>query len=93
MENGVAKYFGITNDFARRAAEHLGAKGWTIEKIPGLDALSRYDARSVEQVLIEQGELANLNNKIDSIAESNQIYEQAIQRGNDILRMVGILAK
>ena len=93
VENGVVKYYGITNDFARRAAEHFNGKGWTIEKIPGLDLLSRYDARAVEQVLIQSSGLQNLYNKINSIATSNDIYIQAIQRGTYILQHIGLIPK
>src|SRR5690606_31006613 len=48
---GTVQYVGITNNLARRAAEHLAEKGIEIEKV--MDGLSRADARSVEQVLIE----------------------------------------
>ncbi len=51
VEGDVTKYVGITNDFARRASEHLNASGWNIDPILG--GLSRYDARAVEQALIE----------------------------------------
>lgn len=44
------QYVGITNNVARRAAEHLATKGINIE--PLMQGLSRSDARAVEQVLI-----------------------------------------
>jgi len=87
----VVKYYGITNDFARRGAEHINVKGWTIEKIPGLELLSRYDARDVEQVLIQNSGLPNLYNKINSIAPSNELYVQAVQRGTYILQQIGLI--
>jgi len=90
IQNGVTKYVGITNDFERRAGEWDRARGWQIEPFPGLkENLSRFDARAVEQVLIEQTGLSNLYNQINSIATSNPIYTQAIQRGTEILRMIG----
>jgi hypothetical protein len=53
-EAGNVVYVGITNSLERRAAEHLGSKGIEIDAIPGLQNLSRADARAVEQVLIEK---------------------------------------
>ena len=89
VENGITKYIGITNDFARRAAEHLQSSGYDIKRIPGLDQLSRYDVRATEQVLIEYHGLENLNNQINSIAASNPIYQDSIQRGAWILEQIG----
>lgn len=93
LEESVVKYYGITNDFARRAAEHMNARGWTIQKIPGLDSLSRFDARAIEQVFIENAGLPSLYNKINSIAVSNNIYPEAVQRGTYILQQFGLMPK
>ncbi len=79
VENGVTRYVGITNDFGRRAAEHLGQRGWQVERIPSLDRLSREDARAVEQVFIQIYGLSNLHNRINSIAATNDIYSQAVR--------------
>ncbi len=91
VENGAVKYIGITNNFFRRAAEHLLQKGWDIQPIEGLSHLSRADARAVEQVLIEYYKLPNLYNSINSIAITNPGYERAIIRGQEILRQIGIM--
>jgi len=48
---GRVNYVGITNNLARRAAEHLRTKGIQIEKL--MSGLSRTDALAVEQALIE----------------------------------------
>ena len=88
-------YVGITNNIERRAAEQLGGKGIEINPIAGLENLSRLDARSVEQVLIEEyggprgGQLLN---QINSIATSNPIYAQSIKRGCALLAAVGYAA-
>ena len=85
------QYVGITNNLARRAAEH--AARFAIQRIAGLSNLTRVDAKAVEQVLIEYFQLGKnggtLLNQINSIAQSNPVYAQAIQRGIQILKSVG----
>jgi hypothetical protein len=67
---GEIQYIGITNNLARRAAEHLRTKGIQIARI--MSGLSRADAKSVEQALIEIHGLARnggtLLNRINSVA-------------------------
>lgn len=94
---GKIIYAGITNNFAVRAANHLRKKGIRIEEIPGLSNLSRYDARAVEQVLIETfglggkiGQKGQLLNRINSIAEKNPIYAESLKRGYELLQKVGM---
>lgn len=91
VEAGVTKYVGITNNLARRAAEHLTAKGIRIE--PLMQGLSRTDARAVEQALIEIHGLGKnggtLLNKINSIAITNPSYGAQLQRGYDLLKSIG----
>lgn len=89
------KYVGITNNFARRAAEHLRARGFVIE--PLLKNLSKADARALEQVLIEiyklggkEGQAGQLLNKINSIAKTNPKYAGALKRGYELLKTIGV---
>jgi len=88
---GEVEYVGITNNLARRAAEQLAAKGIQIRSL--MENLRPEDARAVEQVLIEIHKLGKnggtLLNKINSIAESNPKYAQAIQRGYELLQWIG----
>jgi RHS repeat-associated protein len=92
VQEGIVKYYGMTIDFGGRAGQHLASRGWKIDPIEGLfKNLSYYDARSVEQALIEQTGLENLNNLINSIAKSNPNYPLAIQNGNNILKMLRIM--
>lgn len=90
VENGVTQYVGITNNLARRAAEHLASKGISIE--PLMTGLSRADARSVEQALIEIHQLSKnggtLINRINSIAKSNPIYAESVKRGFELLKSI-----
>lgn len=94
VENGMVKYVGITNNFLRRASEHLNSeRNIFIQQIPGLNNLSRFDPRAVEQVLIKEIGLPNLLNKINSIATTNPIFQTAISRGYDIFRLIGSIPK
>jgi hypothetical protein len=91
VEAGVTQYVGITNNLARRAAQHLGTKGIKIE--PLMQGLSRSDARAVEQALIEIHGLGKnggtLLNKINSISPTNPAYGSQLQRGYDLLKSIG----
>jgi len=88
---GQVQYVGITNNLARRAAEHLASKGIKIQKLLG--GLSRADARGVEQALIEIHGLGKsggtLLNRINSIARSNPAYAAQVKRGYELLRSIG----
>lgn len=88
--SGVVQYAGITNVFARRAAEHLRTKGIDIE--PLMSNLSPRDAHAVEQALIEIHGLGSrggtLMNKINSIAKSNPEYGILVQRGYELLKLI-----
>jgi hypothetical protein len=72
--------------------EHAARRALDIRPI--LQGLSRADARSVEQVLIETYKLqrqgGTLLNVINSIAKTKSIYAQSIARGLQILADSGI---
>jgi len=91
VKKGVTQYVGITNNLARRSAEHLAKKGINIQ--PLMKGLSRADARAVEQALIEIHGLGKnggtLLNKINSISSKNPVYGQQLQRGYDLLKSIG----
>ena len=96
---GQIIYIGITNNFARRAAQHLkGKHKLVIQEIDeGLTTLSRSDAKAVEQVLIEifglggkAGQTGKLLNRINSISEKNKVYAESLKRGKKILESLGI---
>jgi len=94
MQNGRVIYVGITQNWEQRAAYWNNTMGWKPEPITGLfNNLSRFDARAVEQVLINSYKLPNLNNVINSIATSNPIYNYAIIRGNYILNLINYFGK
>lgn len=89
IENGSVRYIGQTNNFSIRAATWLKTRGWNIAPIKGLQRLNIFDARAVEQTLIELYGLENLYNKINSIGPNNPIYYYAILRGAEILNKIG----
>lgn len=92
--DGTTRYVGITDDIARRGAEHLRTKAIRIEQIDGLDNLSRADAKAVEQTLINYYGLGKeggtLLNKINSISATRNptAYEQSLIRGKQLLDSV-----
>jgi RHS repeat-associated protein len=96
---GQVQYVGITDDFARRAAEHRAIKGIDVEPIPGLNNLSQRDALAVEQALIESYGLGRnggtlVYNKNNAIGRRHDKFlpgyvDREIARGREILEMVG----
>ncbi len=87
-------YVGITDDFARRAAEHARAgRSFTLEPIAGATGLSRGEARAIEQACIEQGGLATaggaLANRINSIDPSHSYAAAAVEYGHALLSRIG----
>lgn len=89
--DGVTNYVGITNNYAKRVAQHAADKrGFAIQEVTS--GLSRLDARSVEQALIVKfgkGEGGTLVNKINSISPKRKNYAELVKRGNDILKSIG----
>lgn len=91
---GVIRYIGQSVNVARRAGEHArNMPHIRIEAVHGLERLTRAQARSVEQVLIEYYGLGKnggqLINKINSIAKTNPAYGNAMREGVRILRKIG----
>jgi RHS repeat-associated protein len=76
-------YVGITNNLVRREAQH----GEKLVEVVG--DLTRKQARGVEQAIIEHKGLTNLTNKINSIAKTNPIYQEAVQFGKQLLKSIG----
>jgi hypothetical protein len=89
IENEIPRYIGQTSNYLLRAKTHFEMRGWIIKPIRGLRHLSEFDARAVEQVLIEHYGLENLYNKIYSIGTNNPFYQDAINRGMEILIRIG----
>ena len=84
-------YYGITNSLGRRIAEHAANGITNIQALSSaLTNLTRAEARAVEQALINRAGLANLTNKINSIAESNPIYTNSVALGNSLLKAAGL---
>jgi len=88
VNNNGELYVGITNNLARRAAEHR-RNDIAIEAIEGLGGLTKRQARGVEQAIIKDEGLDNLLNKINSISERNPKYKSAVKFGEDLLKKIG----
>ncbi|WP_445178667.1 two-partner secretion domain-containing protein [Pseudomonas sp. McL0111] len=93
--DGMTRYVGITDDIVKRGQAHLREKGIVIEGLPGLENLSRADARAVEQTLIDYhglgkdgGDLINKINSISTIKNPTK-YEQGLIRGAELLNKAG----
>jgi hypothetical protein len=84
-EGGRITYVRITDNFARRAAEHR-LTGRTIQQIGNL--ASRTDARNVEQALIVKHNPRD--NLINSTSPRREDYSTRLQRGQKLLK--GLLA-
>ncbi len=83
IRNGLP-YFGITNNFARRASE------WRVHGMgitPLISNVSLVAARGIEQLLINTARLTQVSvaNRINSIATGNPMFERAIQAGKDAI--------
>ena len=85
MRNVV--YVGIT--YADRLQARISEHGDRFVKVAELELgqLTRFQARAVEQILIEH--LPNLQNRINSISPTGRDYERAIQTGEEILQHFG----
>jgi RHS repeat-associated protein len=87
VEDGETTYVGITNNLTRRSAE----QGAPLEEIVG--GLTRKEARSVEQALIEHHGLpkngGTLKNKINSISPQRAGFREAVEFGMEVLHIAG----
>jgi hypothetical protein len=80
-------YVGISKNLAQRELQH----GEKLVEVAG--GLTRKQARGIEQAIIEQKGLAKnggaLTNKINSIAKTNSIYNEAVGFGRQLLKSIG----
>ena len=78
-------YAGITNDFERRIDQHGGIHG-KLKKLENTGNLTRNQSRCVEQAIIKNTGIDNLNNKINSIDPKRDIYQEAVEWGEDWIK-------
>lgn len=81
-------YYGITRrEIAVRAAEHARDKSFARAQLVA-EVPSRFAARALEQVLIEQRGVNNLLNRINSISQESNLYDDAIDLGRRLLQEI-----
>jgi hypothetical protein len=84
MKDGKVVYAGITKDISARQTQH--GDRFVLQPLT-TDPLIRNQARSIEQVLIEQN--PHFENKINSISPSRTWYQDAIDWGSEWLQQNG----
>ena len=82
IKDQVQRYVGITNDLARRFAEH-GERFVDLRSVA--TDLTRGQARAIEQALIEY--LPNLENIRNSISPNQPYYQEAVKWGTEWLKI------
>ncbi|WP_283401514.1 RHS repeat-associated core domain-containing protein [Aliiroseovarius halocynthiae] len=91
VQGGKISYVGITNNMARRSAEHLRDSGRIITEVRGLPKrMDRLQARAIEQAVIDKVGLKNLSNHINSIARTNPDYALVAKYGIRYLDRFGL---
>lgn len=85
-------HLGMTNNFARRYAEHIRTSGRRVQA--KISNLSRFDAHAVEQAYIARHGLARnggrLTNRVNSVSRRDPLYRVYVWRGNRILSRHGL---
>lgn len=76
MVNGKPAYAGITNDLARRQAQH--GSNYVLDPLT-TSPVTRGQARAIEQALIVRN--PGFNNKINSISPTHSYYDDAVSWG------------
>jgi len=84
LRNNVPVYVGITNNIARRQAEHAGR--FVLSQIT-LTPLTRTQARAIEQAILNRN--PQFDNVINSIAANRDWYPDAIEWGAKWLKEGG----
>ncbi|MEP1032377.1 hypothetical protein [Ekhidna sp.] len=102
IDNGEIRYVGITvQDLLARQAQHVAkGKTFTIARITTREALSRRQARAIEQVIINKNRIENITsfgglrmfnlefaNAINSISPSRKWYAEAVSWAESWLKL------
>jgi hypothetical protein len=100
--NGEIRYVGITvQDLAKRQAQHIAnGKTFTIARITESKALSRRQARAIEQAIINKNKIDQISelggirmfnvefaNEINSIAKNRSWYQDGMNWAGDWLKL------
>jgi predicted GIY-YIG superfamily endonuclease len=78
ISEGKAAYAGISNNLARRSAQH-GERFERLQAVTSTSSVTRGEARAIEQALKVRN--PKFQNKINSISPSHPWYQQAVDWG------------
>lgn len=86
-------YAGITNNLARRGAQH--GDRFVIKPVTGTGGVTRGQARAIEEALIKraggvQREGGSYENLYHSISPDHPYYQQAVEWGEQWLQGMGL---
>lgn len=86
-DSGEVVYIGITNDIKTRDYQHSSKnRPFKIEQYEELTDLTEGDARTIEQLLINEYGIDNLENKSNSISNKRKLYEPAVEHAREKLK-------
>lgn len=93
VKDGKDVYAGITNNIARRSAQH--GDRFEVERLQNMPSVTRGQARAIEEALIKRAggvksEGGSYENIRHSISPNHDYYQQAVDWGEQWLQGMGL---